>query len=254
MSVNYETIRLEQAGEIATLTLNNPRRANVLSHTMLAELSGALAEVAEAETVRAVIITGAGERAFCGGADIREMARLAPVTAREFIGRLHNSLDEIRRLSKPVIAAINGACLGAGLELAASCDLVIAADTASFGMPEIEFAIPSVIEAALLLDLLGALRTKEFLLTGERWDADRAERYGLVNRVVPRGELLAYAQELGQRIARFNPLTVALQKELINNWMKTDLNTAIEAGINAFGLAFSEGAPQRVMGDFLKNK
>lgn len=242
-----ENLLVAYSEEIATITINNPQRANVLSKQMMRELARAIGAIARDEAVRAVIITGAGERVFVGGADIRELRELTATSARVFIRELHTLIEAIRDLEKPVIAAINGACLGAGLELAIGCDVILAADTATFGMPEIQIGIPSVVEAALLVNLIGALRTKEFLLTGDRWDAARAERYGLVNYVVPAHELLPQAQALCQRIIQHSPTSVALQKDLVNRWMTTDLDTAIAYGINALGIAFTTGDPQEAM-------
>jgi enoyl-CoA hydratase/carnithine racemase len=121
-------------------------------------------------------------------------------------------------------------------------------------MPEIEVGIPSVIEAALLVNLIGPLRTKEFLLTGDRWDAATAERYGLINRIVSSEELLPQANAICRRIIQHSPTTVALQKDLINRWMTTDLETAIEYGINALGIAFTTGDPQEAMQAFLEKR
>jgi enoyl-CoA hydratase len=251
---NYETILVENEAEIATLLINRPQKANILSRQTLAEMGQAIKEIAANETIRAVIITGAGERSFISGADIREMAELTPASARFFIRQLHTTLEAIRQLEKPVIAAVNGVCLGAGLELAVSCDFILAAENASFGMPEIELGIPSVIEAALLLNLLGALRTKEFLMTGDRWDASRAERYGLVNQIVPANQLIPSARAVCQSINRHSSLAVALQKDLVNRWLSTDLDSAIEYGINAFGIAFTSGDPQKAMGSFVNKR
>lgn len=250
----YETLLITHTDEIVTLTINNPSRANVLSKQTIRELTHAFDEIAQDETVRAVILTGAGERVFVGGADIRELRELTAITARIFIRELHTLIDTIRRLEKPVIAAVNGVCLGAGLELVVGCDSIIAADTALFGMPEIEIGIPSVVEAALLVNLLGALRTKEFLLTGDRWDAARAERYGLVNAVVPAQDVLPQAHALCRRMIRHSPTALALQKDLINQWMTTDLETAIAYGINALGIAFTTGDPQEAMSAFQEKR
>ncbi|MEO7019473.1 MAG: enoyl-CoA hydratase-related protein [Ktedonobacteraceae bacterium] len=250
----YEMLLVTHTEEIATITINNPSRANVLSKQTIRELTHAIDAIALDETVRAVIITGAGERVFVGGADIRELHELTATTARLFIRELHTLIEKIRRLEKPVIAAVNGVCLGAGLELVVGCDIIIAAETALFGMPEIEIGIPSVIEGALLLNLLGALRTKEFLFTGDRWDAARAEGYGLVNYVVPAHELLPRAQAMCQRINRHSPTALALQKDLVNRWMTTDLDTAIEYGINALGIAFTTGDSQEAMQAFQEKR
>lgn len=251
---SFETILLERADAIATLTINHPDHANVLSQLTMHEINQALDEIATDDTIRSVIITGAGERVFVGGADIRELRELTAVSARAFIRNLHWLIENIRRIEKPIVAAVNGACLGAGLELVVGCDIVIAADTATFGMPEIDLGIPSVVEAALLVNLLGALRTKEFLLTGDRWDAARAERCGLVNQVVPAGELLSRTQAICHRINQHSPTAVALQKDLVNRWMTTDLETAIEYGINALGIAFTTGDPQEAMQAFLEKR
>src|SRR5215471_9627417 len=132
---SFETILLERSNAIATLTINHPDRANALGQATMQELSQALDEVATDDSVRSVIITGAGERVFVGGADIRELAILSAVTARAFIRKLHKLIEKIRRLEKPIVAVVNGACLGAGLELVVGCDIVIASDTATFGMP-----------------------------------------------------------------------------------------------------------------------
>lgn len=250
----YENLLVAYTEEIATITINNPQRANVLSRRTMRDLAHAIASMALDEAVRAVIITGAGERVFMGGADIRELSELTATSARAFIRELHTLIETVRNLEKPVIAAINGACLGAGLELAVGCDIILAADTAIFGMPEIQIGIPSVVEAALLVNLIGALRTKEFLLTGDRWDATRAERYGLVNAVVPAHELLPQAQAMCQRIIQHSPTSVALQKDLVNRWMTTDLDTAIAYGINALGIAFTTGDPQEAMQAFQEKR
>lgn len=249
-----KNILLEREGEIAIITINNPGRANVLSRATIDQMAAAIDAVAADDVLRSVIITGAGERVFIGGADIRELRQLTAVTARTFIRQLHALIEKIRRMEKPVIAAVNGVCLGAGLELVVGCDMVIAAESAVFGMPEIEIGIPSVIEAALLVNLIGALRTKEFLLTGDRWDAARAERYGLINYVVPSAELLPRAKAVCRRIGQHSPTTVALQKDLVNRWMTTDLDTAIEYGVNALGIAFTTGDPQEAMQAFLEKR
>jgi len=250
----FQTILVDYDDEIATITINQPGKANILSQTTIQELTQVIDQIAIDETIRSVIITGAGDRVFIGGADIHDLSKLTAVSARIFIQKLHILIEKIRRLEKPVVAAINGACLGAGLELMVGCDLVIAAKTATFGMPEIALGIPSVIEAALLVNLIGALRTKEFLLTGDRWDALKAERYGLVNSVVPPSEVLQQAQAMCHRIILHNPTVVALQKDLVNRWMTTDLDTAIAYGINALGIAYTTGDAQEAMRAFLEKR
>ena len=175
------TILLDRDGQVATITINNPHRANTLSRHMLTDIGRAIDEIDVEDDIRAAILTGAGGRTFIGGADIRDLSHLTAPTARTDAHFLPATIEKIGRLEKPVVAAVNGPCLGAGLELAIGCDMVLASENAVFGMPEIEIGVPSIVEAALLPNLTGALRTKEFLLTGDRWDAVTAERYGLVN-------------------------------------------------------------------------
>lgn len=250
---NYEFVRLERDGVIATITIDNQRRVNVLSRQTISEIGAAVDEIVADNDLRGAIITGAGQH-FIGGADVRELKELTAVTARDFIRHLHTTINKIRRAEKPFIAAVNGACLGAGLELAIGCDMVIASEHAVFGMPEIVIGVPSVIEAALLVNQIGALRTKEFLLTGDRWDAVTAERYGMVNHVVPPGELLGYAREFAQKIAEHSPTAVAVQKDLITQWMTTDLDTAIQYGVNALGICFTTGDAQEAMTAFQEKR
>ncbi|MSQ27408.1 MAG: hypothetical protein EXR51_04625 [Dehalococcoidia bacterium] len=247
-------VELQIDGAIATLTVNESGRANALTRHNQHELRRLLAELAMNDDVRAIIITGAGDRVFICGADIGELRQLTAVTARSYITELHHTIEQVRRIEKPVIAAVNGACLGAGLELMLGCDCVVAGETAVFGMPEIEIGIPSVIEAALLVNLLGALRTKEFLMTGDRWDAATALRHGLVNHVVPQAEVRSRAINLCNRMIRHSPVALALQKDLVNRWMSTDLETGIAYGINALGIAFTTGEPQRAMDAFLQRR
>ena len=147
------------------VTIDNQRRLNCLSTPIIVELAGVMRRLADGKALRALVLTGAGEKAFIGGADLNELGGLCADSARLFITRLHEACKTIRDCPVPVIARINGYCLGAGLEIAASCDLRAAADHAHFGMPEVQMGIPSVIEAALLPGLIGWGRTREMLLT-----------------------------------------------------------------------------------------
>jgi enoyl-CoA hydratase len=167
-----------EAGRVATVTVANPAKLNILDPEGIRSLERILQGLAMDDALRVVILRGAGNRAFIGGADISAMATLDRETARVFITELHRGCDAIRRLPVPVIARIEGYALGAGLEIAASCDLRIAAETAKFGMPEVKIGIPSVIEAALLPRLVGWGRARWLLYTGEVIDAGTAEQWG----------------------------------------------------------------------------
>ena len=192
MSSNHGQIalRLDErpGGRIAFVTIDNPSRLNSLTGALMDELAAKLALLAADAELRALVLTGAGDKAFIGGADIAEMSALADAEAgRRFITRLHRCCDSIRAIPVPVIARINGFALGAGLEIAASCDVRIAAESAVFGMPEVRLGIPSVIEAALLPLLIGWGRTRQVVLFGENFSAQDALSWGLVEEVAGAG-------------------------------------------------------------------
>ncbi len=167
-------------GLVAVVTVDNRSRLNCLSTPLIVGLSEAFARLGEDAALRAVVLTGAGDRAFIGGADLNELGALEPESARLFITRLHQACRAIRDCPVPVIGRIGGFCLGAGLELAASCDFRAAADGAKLGMPEVQMGIPSVIEAALLPGLIGWGKTREMLITGALFSAAEAQAMGLV--------------------------------------------------------------------------
>lgn len=250
-------VRFEDKGErgrVAHLTIANPAKLNVLNSALMDEIQSALGELGRDETLRCLIVQGAGERAFVGGADIAEMAELDRATARAFIERLHRTCAAFRSLPVPVIARIRGYALGAGLELAASCDLRIASEDAAFGMPEVQVGIPSVIEAALLPRLIGWGRTRELLLTGRTVSATEALRIGLIEGVVPAAELDQAVAERVDAIVAAGPRAIRLQKALINRWQELPLSEAIEAGVESFAEAFATDEPRRAMTAFLDRR
>ena len=169
-------------GSVYRLTVARPERLNILNTAALVEMSNALARIAGDDTARAVILSGSGDKAWIGGADINEMVSLNSETAKAFIARLHTVCLALRELPVPVIARIDGFCLGAGLEIAACCDLRIATAASRFGMPEVLVGIPSVIEAALLPTLIGAGRARDLVMTGRIIDTEQASAWGLVER------------------------------------------------------------------------
>jgi enoyl-CoA hydratase/carnithine racemase len=205
--------------------------------------------------LRAVVLSGAGDRAFIGGANIDEMAEIdGPDQGRAFIEKVHGCCAAIRRTPVPVIAAINGWCLGAGLEVAAACDMRIAADTARFGMPEVRLGIPSVVEAALLPHLIGWGRTRRILMTGETFDAAQALSWGLVEDVRPQATLYAAVEDLLDELLAAEPRAVQLQKALIQQWEELPLDAAIEAGVEAFADAWATDEPITAMARYLADR
>ncbi len=165
---------------VAVVTIDNPAKLNTLNTPVMTDLIAAVELLGTDATLRAVVLRGAGERAFIGGADINEMAGLEPASARAFITLVHRSCDVFRRLPVPVIARIQGYVFGAGVEVAAACDMRVASIDARFGMPEVRLGVPSVVEAALLPQLIGWGRTRQWLLTGDTIDAATAQAWGLV--------------------------------------------------------------------------
>jgi enoyl-CoA hydratase len=236
---------------VATVTVRRAAKLNTLDPPTMAALIGAMARVSENDALRAVILTGEGERAFIGGADIGAMATLDTSSARDFITNVHRVCASMRDCPVPVIARIRGWALGAGLEVAAACDIRIAAEDAKFGMPEVRIGIPSVVEAALLPGLIGWGKTRRLLLTGETINAAEAERWGLVERVVRSDRLDAAVEAAVGGILAGGPAAIRDQKRLIRAWEDLPLSAAIEAGIDSFAASFRTDEPTRLMADFL---
>jgi enoyl-CoA hydratase/carnithine racemase len=247
-------VRVDQNVGIAFVTIHNERKLNTLNSALLEEIALAFEGLAGDETLRTAVLSGAGERAFIGGADVVEMAQLDAISARAFIGRVHRCCDALRDAPFPVIARMMGYTLGAGLELAAACDLRIAAETAIFGMPEVKLGIPSVVEAALLPTLIGWGRTRRLLLLGETITAAEAAAWGLVEMVVPAGDLNGAVQSWTASILQAGPRAVRLQKALIRRWEELPLSEAVRAGIDAFCSAWETDEPNRMMKGFLARR
>lgn len=235
---------------IAHVTIHNERKLNTLNRSLMIDFAREINRLRDNPDLRAVIVTGAGDKAFIGGADINEMAALDRETAPQFITALHDCCEALRKLPVPVIARIQGYALGAGLELAASCDLRIAADSAVFGMPEVKLGIPSVIEAALLPALVGWGRARQIVLLGENFTAAQAEAWGLVELVVPTSELDTAVERWIQSILNSGPNAIRLQKTLIRAWEDLPLRDAIHAGIASFTEAWKTQEPVARMREF----
>ncbi len=230
--MNYETIILEKADNIATITLNRPHAMNAITRKMLKEIQQAISDITNDSNVKVIIFKAAGDRAFSAGTDIKEMAQ----TPGDNGVLLHETLKGIRHLLKPVVCAVKGYCLGAGLDLMLSCDLVVASETARLGMPEINVGVVSNVEAILLSRAMSIFRAKEMCLTGDYFDAQKAEKCGLVNEVVPVARLDARAKELATKLASKDATALAVQKDVINKWLTTDLEAAMDYSILAHSL------------------
>ena len=235
-----QNLIVEQSGPIARVTVNRPNVLNALNRATLAELQETFTSLGANTAVRAVILTGAGEKAFIAGADIRELATLGPLAARAFASEGQRLCDRISRLSKPVIAAVNGFALGGGCEVSLACHIRIGSSNARIGQPEVSLGvIPGWGGTQRLPRLIGLGRALDLLLTGDPVGAEDAHRMGLLNRVVEPEALLATCEEIATKIASKGPLAVRLALEAARRGLEGSLAAGLDVEADAFGLAAS---------------
>ena len=216
MSDPQPSLLVARDGPVATLTLNRPQVLNALDRPTFERLAAAFDDLEVDPAVRAVVVTGAGERAFCAGADVRALHGLGEAGALALMAYGQQVFDRIAQSPKPTVAALNGYALGGGLELAMACDIRVAADTARLGQPEITLgSIPGWGGTQRLPLLVGLGRARELILTGRLVDAAEAERIGLVSRVVPAAETVAAARDVADRLAALPPVALALAKDAV---------------------------------------
>ena len=243
------------AGIVAHVTYDYARRLNVLNPPALLDLTEAFQSLSREADLRCVVFAGAGGRAFIGGADINHMAAMkSSEDGRAFITMIHKLCQAVRDCPVPVICRLEGYTLGAGLEVAAACDLRIATDTAHFGMPEVKVGVPSVVEAALLPRLIGWGRTSWMLLTGENIDSAKAEAWGMVEEVVETAKIDVAVERCVHSIVDATPLAVRAQKRLMRRWERLPLDEAVQAGIDSFAQSVAEGEHIERMGAFVNRK
>jgi enoyl-CoA hydratase/carnithine racemase len=242
------------AGRAAYVTVNNPDERNALGRNGKEALITAFQALARDEALRVAVLTGAGNRAFIAGANLKEMAEVDWQDAEDISTKTHLACDAIRRLPVPVIARINGYCLGAGMEIAASCDMRVGIDSAKFGMPEVKFGIPSGMEACLLPGLIGWGKTRELVLTGELIDANEAYRCGFLDRLAAPGELDATVEKWVSAILSAGPRAVRIQKRLLRDWERMTIADAVKQGIAAVVEARKTDEPKRLMEAFVNRK
>jgi len=251
---NYETILVEKRGSVAILTINRPDKLNALSSKVHAEGVGALDELRKDTEIRVLVITGAGEKSFIAGADIGEFAEQTPVTQRNLFYEktFFNSIDTF---PKPVIAMINGFCLGGGCELALACDIRLASEKARFGQPEINLGIiPGGGGTQRLTRLVGEGKSMEIILTGDMIDAPTALQLGLVNHVFSAEELEAKTMEMANKIAEKSPIALQMAKEAVKLASRSNLDEGLRREVDLFAICFSTADKQEGVAAFLEKR
>ena len=253
--MNLTNVRLETEGAVGILTIDRPKSLNALDADTLRELGCVLAEVRAAGALRALVLTGAGDKAFIAGADIAAMSALGPVAGRDFARVGQRVTSAIEDLPIPVIAAVNGFALGGGCEMALACDFVIASSKARFGQPEINLGIvPGFGGTQRLARRIGAPRAREMIYGGEMIDAETARAWGLVNRVVAPEDLLPEARKTAGKLAEKPPIALAQAKLAIQAGENVDLETGLRFEAEAFALTFATDDRAEGMRAFLEKR
>jgi len=250
--MSYETILTEVHDRVGLVRLNRPKVLNALNSTLLAELAQALSDFDAEPAIGAMVITG-NERAFAAGADIKEMAEASAIDM--LLSDKISRFDSIRSIKKPVIAAVSGWCLGGGNELAMSCDMIVASETARFGQPEINIGvIPGAGGTQRLTRAVGKAIAMEMVLNNRTLTAEEAQQYGLVNKVVPVERCLEEALALAAEIAARSPLAVRLGKEAVNHAFESFLTDGLKDERRAFYLLFASRDQKEGMTAFLEKR
>ncbi|MCI0531277.1 MAG: enoyl-CoA hydratase-related protein [candidate division Zixibacteria bacterium] len=233
--MDYQNILIEREEDIALVTVNRPKTLNSLDDATVAELQHGFEQIAQDEKIRAVVLTGSGNKSFIAGADINELKECDAISGRRKSFNGHRLLTLIESMDQIVIAAVNGFALGGGCEVAIACDIRIAADSAKLGQPEVNLGvIPGYGGTQRLPRLVGRGKAKEMILAGEAVDAAEALRIGLVDKVVPQAELLKTAKEMAQKIAAKAPLAIRAAKRAINLGLDVDLKSGCDYEIGEF--------------------
>ena len=252
---DYQYIKVERRDAIAIVTINRPDKLNALNAATVREVRSACEELEGDSSVRGVIVTGAGQKAFIAGADIAELSQMTPLSGIEVSRLGQDTLRLIETMSKPVIAAVNGFALGGGLELALACHIRIASENAKLGAPEVKLGIiPGYGGTFRLPRLVGRGRALEIILTGEMVNAEEAYRIGLVNRVVPQAQLLETAEAMLKTMIANGPVAVALAIQAVDNAYQLTTEDAQRAEANMFGLLASTADMKEGMGAFLEKR
>jgi enoyl-CoA hydratase len=246
---------VEKENAIGIISMNRPNALNALNSDTLSDLKTAIKAMGDDPEVSVIIITGTGEKAFVAGADIKEMQDMSPLEARTFMHFGQRVFSDIDNSPKPVIAAVNGYALGGGCELALSCDIILASESAKFGLPEVTLGIhPGFGGTQRLPRLVGAAKAKELIFTGEMIDAAEAKAIGLVNKVVPKDKLMDEAKDLANKILKNGQIAIRLVKSAINAGLNVPLDKGLAYEAETQGLAFATEDKKEGLSAFLEKR
>ena len=251
--MSYEMEEYQQR-DVDIISLFGRGPLNLLGLESFSQLNAQLTGYERDSSNKVAIIEGERGKTFSAGVDLHEIKDLTPREAEAFIRALHKSCNGLINFEKPTIAAIKGPCLGAGLELALSCDIRIGGEDSIFGLPEVRVGAPSVIEASLLVKTIGLGRARHLILTGQTINAQQSLEFGLLDYVVPNGLQLEKAYEIANGFNNINRDVLSLQKDIIAKWLELNDSESMEHSIKAFASNFSTGLPQETMNAFLEKR
>ncbi len=252
--MEYETISSRRDERILRLALNRPRVHNAINKTMLREIREAVEAAVEDREIRIVCLGAVGGKAFSAGIDVAYVKDLDGYGTRAVGRELHKTFFALRTSEIPIVCAVDGLCLGAGLEMALSCDFIVATNRSCFGLPNIHRGIPAIVEAAILPMAVGIQATRELCYLGKYWDAPEALRRGLIHKSVAIEDFEQEVTTLCEDLARKSPKAIGTQKEIIHKWMTTDLESAIDFSINTVVLNWLTDDQKEGMGAFLEKR
>jgi len=253
--MSFETLLVERDGGVAAVTINRPKVLNALNSETIGELAVAMLELQHDPAVRAIVLTGAGEKAFVAGADINELALLSPARGQQHARKGQTVFDAIEQLGKPVVAAVNGFALGGGCELAMACTIRIAAESAKLGLPEVTLGvIPGYAGTQRLPRIVGRGAAMDLILTGRAVDAQEALRLGLVSQVVPPADLMETARKTALRILRNGPLAVRAAMQAVDHGLDVTLEHGCRMEASLFGLLCATGDMREGLKAFLEKR
>jgi len=252
---SQQYIQVEKKEEVAIVRINRPEKLNAMNLDVIKEMGSIMEQLDRDDSVKVVIVTGTGEKAFSAGADIEYMSKISPLEAEQYALTGHDTLNRIANLNKPVIAAVNGYALGGGCELALSCDIRVASKNASMGQPEVTIGIcPGWGGTQRLMRVIGPARAKDLIFTGRRISADEAFQMGLVNKVVELPQLMDECMNVAKQIAKNSAIAVRVSKTLLNRGMDSDINTGLKLEIFGWTVCFTHPDREQRMTAFVQKK